>query len=91
VRGALLLSDGSGDWYRWSAAWDLAGATVGVGFSLFEVEPVEWGGSELTGTVGAHALLKAWLQVRAALPGVWLHDGECDIYTPDAFRARFLV
>jgi hypothetical protein len=86
----ILQNAADPTWWDWLAGWQHDQETIDVGMSLFETEPESWGGSPLKGQCSVHRLLSLWESIREKFPAVWLHNNECEIYTPESFRQLFL-
>ena len=77
------------DWWRWRAAWRVGDRTIGVGMTLFETDPVAWGGSPLQGVCEVSDIVGLWETIRGHCPGIWMHNSNCEIHTPESFRRLF--
>lgn len=89
--GVALIHSADPSWWDWRARWTGPSGWLDIGFTLFDVEPVAWGGSALEGVCeleDAVALVRA---LRAKLPGVWLHNGACGIHSPESFAGSVAV
>lgn len=90
VSGAELVKSSSPDWWSWKAAWIGDEDAFEVGMTLFETSPPHWGGSPIEGATSAREVLSAWRTLARTLPGVYLHNEDCEMFTLEAFEARFL-
>lgn len=79
-----------------TASWDwettlVSGAPI-VRFKLTLFEPdvggPYWGGFGLHGYVTAPNLCRVVRELRHQCQSVWIHDGKCRMFTPEAFEAR---
>jgi hypothetical protein len=86
-----VLESAPGDWWHWWAAWSHGDRRIGVGMSVFETEPVSWGGSPLQGACELADILELWEVIRSRCPGVWMHNSDCAIHTPDSSRRLFMA
>src|SRR5437879_3306053 len=57
-----------GNWWQWLATWSLGERRIDVGMTLFETEPVSWGGSPLQGDCEVADILGLWEVVRRRCP-----------------------
>lgn len=78
-----------GDWWSWSASWQSGIRHISIGMTLFETDPVSWGGSPLSGTCELADILGLWKAIGMQCAGVWMHNTNCDIHTPDSFEQLF--
>ena len=90
VSGAELVNSGSPDWWSWKAAWIGDEDAFEVGMTLFETSPPHWGGSPIEGAQSAREVLSVWRDLARKLPGVYLHNEDCEMFSLEAFQARFL-
>lgn len=74
------------DWWAWKASRH----DMTIEMTLFETEPVTWGGSFLKGTCQLNKFLEFWDHLRTLSPGIWLHNSACEVLTPDMFLERTL-
>lgn len=77
------------DWWTWKAAWREGGRRISVGMTLFETDPISWGGSPLEGRCELADILGLWQTIRGQCPGVWMHNTDCEIHTPESFERLF--
>src|SRR5947209_11265269 len=61
-------------WWNWIARWEQCERWIEVGFTLFEVEPPAWGGSDLRGHCTVSDILGLWRAVRSRVPACWMHN-----------------
>jgi len=87
--GMIAQNHGDPTWWEWSATWRHQEASIDVGMTLFEIEPVSWGGSPLRGGCSVPQMLALWNSVRQKCPGVWMHNSDCEIHTPESFEGSF--
>jgi hypothetical protein len=74
---------------EWTARWEEAGRYLELDFTLMEPDDgIVWGGSNLRGRCRQSDLMNLWSALRKRFEGIWLHDGECRLYTPDGFAQR---
>ncbi|HZZ80323.1 MAG TPA: hypothetical protein VFE62_17560 [Gemmataceae bacterium] len=75
--------------WDWNALWEDGDRHLELDFTLLEPdEGVFWGGSNLQGRCRQSDLMKIWSALRKRLKGVWLHDAECRLWTPESFKRR---
>ena len=88
--GMVVQKKAEPSWWHWRATWQAADRHIGVGMSLFETDPVSWGGSPLQGICDVSDILGLWDFVRRRCPGVWMHNSDCEIHTPETFKRLFV-
>src|SRR5262245_21889119 len=76
-------------WWDWIARWKKEDSFIEFGMTLFETEPVSWGGSSVKGQCTLDDFMQLWNVVRKRCPGVWMHNEECEIHTPESFTKLF--
>ncbi len=76
-------------WWDWHAKWQNGDDQIEFGMSLFDTDPISWGGSPLQGVCSVSSFLDAWKKIRENCPGVWMHYEDCEIHTPASFAALF--
>ena len=86
--GMRLVHDANPSWWDWKACWQAGGELIEVDMSLFETDPPTWGGSLIRGYCQLDEFLAFVHHVRHRLPGVWLHNSECEIHSPESFAAK---
>lgn len=86
------------DWEAWDARWELDGNFIH--FDIIEC-PIHadnstrpgltsyWGGSKFETSCTMQQLLDVWRRIQSTCPGVWLHDTDCRMYSPESFAAAF--
>ena len=84
--GMRLENGGDLTWWEWQALWEVDGRFIKVGMTLFETEPVLWGGSPLQGRCEPADVLRLWKAIRIRCPGVWMQNSDCEIHTPESFE-----
>ena len=89
VPGCRLVHPGEPSWYDWKARWESGGRFIEVDMSLYDVEPVMWGGSGINMNCTPVDLLMFWESVRSRCQAVWLCDTECRLYSPERFRELY--
>jgi hypothetical protein len=89
--GMQLLHPADPSWWEWKARWGRDERFIELDMSLFETEPVTWGGSTITAHCSLDDLMRLWEAVRTRCQAVWLHNGDCEIHTPDSLRRLFVV
>lgn len=57
--------------------------------TLFGDEAESWGGSGLQGRCVADRFVRLWQDLLGTLPGIWLHDRDCAMYSPETFLEKF--
>lgn len=90
VPNTRLLSSSDASWWDWKAQHDSRNGYLKIDMSLFETDPPSWGGSLLDIHCSAESLLNFWLTVRQSCPAAWLHDSECNLYSPERFRNLYI-
>ena len=83
--GFRLVHAPDPSWWQWQVGWERGRSLLVVGMTLFETDPVSWGGSHVSGTCELDDLVSLWHALRAQVPAVWLHNSACEIHTPDSF------
>lgn len=89
VDGTRLLDAGT-DWWGWRASYETDSEIFELTMTLFEIEPIAWGGSGIVGCSDPAALLWFWEQLRKTHPRIWLHNAECAIFNPNAFQRSYI-
>ena len=90
VPNTRLIRTNDPTWYDWLALHTASDGTIKIDFTLFDIEPVSWGGSGLVFDCGPQSLLDFWLAIRTACPAAWLHDTSCKLYSPESFSELYL-
>jgi hypothetical protein len=85
----IVENSGEPSWLDWRAKWKVGDDQIEVGMSLLDTDPVSWGGSSLHGVCTASRFLEAWKKIRQRCPGVWMHNNDCEIHTPETFAELF--
>lgn len=74
-------------WLQWRARW--RDGENELDFSLSHLGPGShenlWGGSELKGHCTIGQVLALWVHLLSRHQGVWLHNSECEMETPQSF------
>lgn len=83
--GFSLVHDANPSWRQWQAGWEHGQSFLFVGMTLFETDPVGWGGSPVFGACRLDDLLALWRALHGRFPAIWLHNSNCEIHTPDSF------
>jgi hypothetical protein len=98
IAAAILLITGFGlqhpaepTWWEWKARWDYSKRWIEVGMTLFDVEPLAWGGSPLSGKCMLSDIMRLWLTLRTQFPAVWMHNAQCEFHTPESFPEAVLT
>src|SRR5215468_525310 len=60
-----LVHDADPSWWQWRAGWERNRSFLYVGMTLFETDPVAWGGSEISGCCDLDEILALWRALRA--------------------------
>ena len=89
IDGTLLLKGGT-DWWDWRASYETDSEIFELTMTLFDMEPIVWGGSGIVGCSDPAALLWFWEQLRNTHPRIWLHNSECTMFNPKAFRRDYI-
>lgn len=87
--GMRLVHPPEPTWWEWKARWEEQDRFIELEMSLFETEPVTWGGSGIRAHCTVQDVLKLWQAVKERCPAVWLHNSECAIHTPESFERLF--
>jgi hypothetical protein len=75
--------------WDWKARWDIGDRYLELDFTLLEPDDgVAWGGSNLRGRCRRSDLMSIWSALRERFEGVWLHDAECRLWTPESFAEQ---
>jgi hypothetical protein len=82
--GFSLAHEADPSWRQWQAEWERGQSFLLVGMTLFETDPVAWGGSHVSGCCELDDLLALWYTIRAQFPAVWMYNSACEIHTPDS-------
>jgi hypothetical protein len=85
-RDMRLIHAAAPSWWEWRARWASAGDFIEIGMTLFGDETQSWGGSPITADCSAAHIDELWSQLRSRHRGIWLHDADCIIHTPESFR-----
>ncbi len=90
--GVSAIGDPEDDWYSWTARWsegdrsiemEMAGPLEPDNAHLREA----WGGTALILNCRLSDLLTLWKAIRTRLPACWLHDADCNMFSPERFEA----
>jgi hypothetical protein len=75
--------------WDWAARWEDGDRWLDLDFTLMEPDDgVVWGGSNLRGRCRQSDLMNIWAALRNRFDGIWMHDAECRLYTPESFAER---
>jgi hypothetical protein len=92
VPGTGLLHPAEPGWDEWRARWQEGSRYIEVDMMACQVEPelcggysLLWGGSGIKMHCLLSDLLAFWQRVRSRCPGVWLHDTETVMWSPETF------
>ncbi|HOJ76827.1 MAG TPA: hypothetical protein PLZ08_03295 [Bacillota bacterium] len=94
LENTKLIKDGRGDWYNYLWEWQKGQSIIRFDFStMFDIEGNEtlWGGSSLYTDCLFSDLIDFWLNLRRFCPRIWLHDWQCNIYSPNAFIREYAL
>ena len=86
--GVELLHGPESTWWDWRACLRCEDCRVEFDFSLLEFEPpreTAWGGSQLSGRCGLDLWVMFFEDLRAAFPGVYMHNDDTEVYGPESF------
>jgi hypothetical protein len=77
--------------WDWEATFVSGPHIVRFEMTLFEPDAggPYWGGFSLHGYVTVPDLCRVARELRRQFQSVWIHDGECRMFTPEAFEARY--
>jgi hypothetical protein len=89
--GMRLVHDAEPTWWDWKARWQSGDSFFEIDMSLYETEPLSWGGSLVVGHCELDEFLKFRHHVREYLPAVWLHNSACEIHSPESFAVKILA
>jgi hypothetical protein len=87
--GFQLLHPAVPSWWEWSAGWEAGDEMIDVSMTVNDAEPESWGGSGIDAICDVQRLIDLWQWLRVRFPCVWLHNGECEIHTPESFAVRY--
>jgi hypothetical protein len=73
------------------ARYESANDVFELNMTLFETQPVLWGGTDLIGASHAAETLGLFLRFQSVLPGTYLHSSEALLYTEEGFRKKFVL
>ena len=94
VPGTSLIHDQTPDWTKWCAEWRNDNHTIRFSILACPFDPDNfqrpgiseyWGGSFMDADCTLVEFLSVWRCIQRACPGVWLHDTDSQMYTPDSF------
>jgi hypothetical protein len=88
--GFNLMQKADPSWWQWRAGWERGPCFLLVEMTLFETDPIAWGGSGVSGYCELEDLLSLWRALRERFPAIWLDNSDCEIHTPDSF-ARLMM
>ncbi len=75
--------------WEWKAFWENGDRYLELDFTLMEPDDgLVWGGSSLQGWCRESDLMNIWSALRKRFDGVWLHDAECRLWTPESYAER---
>ena len=74
--------------WKWEATLTASGMTMRLVMTLLEPDHTGpfWGGFSLHGHVALAEICRIAQELRDKLGSVWIHDGNCMMRTPEAFR-----
>jgi hypothetical protein len=84
--GVELLHAETPSWWDWRARWKSGCDYIEIGMTIFENDSQSRGGSHLTADCSLKDIESLWSHLQARHRGVWLHNSDCMIHTPDSFR-----
>lgn len=87
IRATELVHREDPNWWSWTARWSSGASHIDLAMTLFDTEPLAWGGFNLSGSATPVDLLNLYGAVHAALPASWLHNSDCLLHTAESFRA----
>ena len=87
IPGVECIHPAEPDWWSWRALYVGERDGCEIDCTLF-VEPPAWGGSELDGIEDPRTLLDIWRALD--IPGVYAHNGDCELFSQQAFVERYL-
>lgn len=85
--GMRQLRPTSPAWWDWRARWESGTDFIEVGMTLLDDEQQSWGGSAIVANCQSVSIEALWSHLATRHSGVWLHDPDCVIHTPDSFKA----
>ena len=89
IDGTRLLNAGA-DWWEWRASYESDSDIFELTMTLFDIEPIAWGGCGIVACSDPTALLQFWQQLRKSHPRIWLHNSECAIFNPSDFQKMYV-
>lgn len=98
VPNVKLVHPASPDWSAWDAKWQIGSHSIHFDIiecpldSDYEQRPgltSYWGGSKFVTHCNMREILYVWHSIQKSCPGIWLHDTDCRMYSPDSFERTF--
>lgn len=86
--GTRLLHPAERSWWDWKARWESGERYIEIDVTLFDNEEQHWGGSSLDANCSVEDLLTLWRVLQSRHSGIWLHDPDCEMHTPESFLAN---
>ena len=85
-----LINKPSPSWWEWRAQWSNGKFTLIIDMTCLGDNDEYWGGSSLYGVCDKASILKIWGSLTDnGFKSVWLHNGDCQMYTREGFSAAF--
>ena len=88
IEGTRLVRSGP-EWWDWRACYESDRDMFEVTMTLFETDPVTWGGSNIVACSDPSELLRFWRLLRVSHPRIWLHNSDCALFDPADFEKRY--
>jgi hypothetical protein len=87
LENVTLLQNGGNDAFNWKFRWQKEQRFIEIGMTTMDGLPDSiWGGSELKCHCAKDDVLDLWLGVKSKFENTWFHDGNCTIYSLEAFQ-----
>ena len=86
--GARLIQPAHPDWCSWLARCSTDDGYIDLRMTLFDTDPIRWGGFRLAGRASPESLLELYTHLHLALPAAWLHNTDCELHTAESFGAK---
>jgi hypothetical protein len=96
IPGTRMLQSADPSWEFWRARWE--NEDRWIEFSIGETEAASvsgnstvtsWGGSDFNTHCLLQDVLYVWEEIRTKIPGVWLHDTDCRLWSPESFAGEY--
>ncbi|QDU43610.1 hypothetical protein Mal52_20860 [Symmachiella dynata] len=100
VSQVRLVHDAKPAWSAWVARWESGDHHIEFDITDCPFDPDNeirpgitsyWGGSKFETHCTMLELLNVWRGIQKRCPGVWLHNTDCRMYSPESFQKTFSV